>query len=137
MAERMSVDKKDPVKDDSEDSMGSSPEAEHPTNNHNGNNSTTAQENQQPKRKGGRKPVRYELFYLPWHFSFAAFAIDTTNWCNRFAVALTPALAVQSVLTRKSLTNAFPPYRYTRHRRRESNATARPKLLLERDEQNI
>ncbi|KAK1765635.1 hypothetical protein QBC33DRAFT_126269 [Phialemonium atrogriseum] len=59
MAERMSVDKKDLVKDDSEESMGSSPDAEHTTNNngnHNSNN-TAAQENQQPKRKGGRKPI--------------------------------------------------------------------------------
>lgn len=46
----MSIDKKDSVKDDSEDSMGSSPDAE-PTAN------SAPQENQQPKRKGGRKPI--------------------------------------------------------------------------------
>ncbi|KAK0622844.1 hypothetical protein B0T14DRAFT_425401 [Immersiella caudata] len=48
----MSVDKQDPTKDDrdSEDSMGSSPEGEAPP-------VTTTQENQQPKRKGGRKPI--------------------------------------------------------------------------------
>jgi hypothetical protein len=52
MSEKMSVDKQDPTKDDrdSEDSMGSSPEGEAPP-------VTTTQENQQPKRKGGRKPV--------------------------------------------------------------------------------
>lgn len=46
----MSVDKQDPTKDDSEDSMGSSPEGEAPP-------VTATQENQQPKRKGGRKPI--------------------------------------------------------------------------------
>ncbi|KAK3368236.1 hypothetical protein B0H63DRAFT_534362 [Podospora didyma] len=47
----MSVDTHDPTKDESEDSMESSPEGEEapPT--------TTTQENQQPKRKGGRKPI--------------------------------------------------------------------------------
>jgi len=52
----MSIDKTDPIKEDSEDSMGSSPEGEEapPTNSNNNN----AQETQPPKRKGGRKPVR-------------------------------------------------------------------------------
>ncbi|KAK0645851.1 hypothetical protein B0T16DRAFT_457842 [Cercophora newfieldiana] len=50
MSEKMSVDKQDPSKDDSEDSMGSSPEGEAPP-------VTATQENQQPKRKGGRKPI--------------------------------------------------------------------------------
>jgi len=50
MSEKMSVDKHDPTKDDSEESMESSPEGEAPP-------AATAQENQQPKRKGGRKPV--------------------------------------------------------------------------------
>lgn len=52
MSDKMSVDKKDPSKDDSEDSMESSPEGEVPS-------AAPAQhaENQQPKRKGGRKPV--------------------------------------------------------------------------------
>jgi len=52
MSVNMSVDKQDPTKDDrdSEDSMESSPEGEAPP-------VTAAQENQQPKRKGGRKPV--------------------------------------------------------------------------------
>ncbi len=53
MSDKMSVDKNDPSKDDSEDSMESSPEGEVPP--------APAQqqaENQQPKRKGGRKPVR-------------------------------------------------------------------------------
>jgi hypothetical protein len=50
MDENMSIDKKDDVREPSEDSMSSTPEPEagpsHP-------------ENQgQPKRKGGRKPVR-------------------------------------------------------------------------------
>ena len=49
----MSIDSKNPVKDDSEESVGSSPEGEPgPANN-------TTQENQQPKRKGGRKPVSF------------------------------------------------------------------------------
>lgn len=51
MSEKMSVDKQDPTKEDSEASMESSPEGENPPVN-------TTQENQQPKRKGGRKPVR-------------------------------------------------------------------------------
>jgi len=50
MSEKMSVDKHDPTKDDSEESMESSPEGEAPP-------AATTQENQQPKRKGGRKPV--------------------------------------------------------------------------------
>ena len=52
MSVNMSVDKQDPTKDDrdSEDSMESSPEGEIPP-------VTTTQQNQQPKRKGGRKPV--------------------------------------------------------------------------------
>lgn len=51
MAEKMSIDKLDSTKDDSvDDSMDSSPEETAPVP---GNNL----ENQQPKRKGGRKPV--------------------------------------------------------------------------------
>lgn len=50
MTEKMSVDQQDPAKDDSEESMGSSPEGEAPP-------ATATQENQQPKRKGGRKPI--------------------------------------------------------------------------------
>ncbi|KAK0710879.1 hypothetical protein B0H67DRAFT_601743 [Lasiosphaeris hirsuta] len=51
MSEKMSIDKLDPTKDDSEDSgMESSPEGEAPP-------AATTQENQQPKRKGGRKPI--------------------------------------------------------------------------------
>ncbi|KAH6624214.1 hypothetical protein B0J18DRAFT_171173 [Chaetomium sp. MPI-SDFR-AT-0129] len=52
MSDKMSVDKKDPSKDDSEESMESSPEGEVP--------SAPPQqqaESQQPKRKGGRKPI--------------------------------------------------------------------------------
>ncbi len=57
MAEKMSIDDHDPTKDDqSEDSMDSSPEGDAPLN-------VTPQENQQPKRKGGRKPVC--LVFLP------------------------------------------------------------------------
>ncbi|KAK3302567.1 uncharacterized protein B0T15DRAFT_562471 [Chaetomium strumarium] len=48
----MSVDKKDPSKDDSEDSMESSPEGEAPPA-----PPQQPAENQQPKRKGGRKPI--------------------------------------------------------------------------------
>ncbi len=51
MSEKMSVYKQDPTKEDSEESMESSPEGEAPPA------ATTHQENQQPKRKGGRKPV--------------------------------------------------------------------------------
>jgi hypothetical protein len=51
MAEKMSIDKQDLAKNESGDeSIGSSPEE--PTA-----STTTPQENQQPKRKGGRKPV--------------------------------------------------------------------------------
>lgn len=57
MADKMSIDKKDPVKDDnSEESLGSSPEGEQQPQ-QNSNNTQETQENQQPKRKGGRKPV--------------------------------------------------------------------------------
>jgi hypothetical protein len=52
MSDKMSVDKKDPTKEDSEESMDSSPEgdaAPAPPQ--------QPSENQQPKRKGGRKPV--------------------------------------------------------------------------------
>lgn len=53
MADKMSIEKKDLSKDDSGDeSTGSSPEAEGQPNNNN-----APQENQQPKRKGGRKPI--------------------------------------------------------------------------------
>ena len=54
MSDKMSVDKKDPPKEDSEESMESSPEGEEVPS------AAPAQhaENQQPKRKGGRKPVR-------------------------------------------------------------------------------
>jgi hypothetical protein len=57
MAEKMSIDKLDPTKDESEDSMDSSPEGDAPP-------TATTQENQQPKRKGGRKPVRFFLSFL-------------------------------------------------------------------------
>jgi hypothetical protein len=56
MAEKMSIDNNDPIKEDSDESLGSSPEAEQPTQN--------AQENQQPKRKGGRKPVSIPVSYM-------------------------------------------------------------------------
>ncbi|KAM7219882.1 hypothetical protein V8F06_004737 [Rhypophila decipiens] len=54
MTDKMSIDKLDPTKEEreSEESMDSSPEAEAPAA-----TGTTAQENQQPKRKGGRKPI--------------------------------------------------------------------------------
>ena len=54
MAEKMSVDKLEPAKEEreSEDSMESSPEGEGEAP-----AATATQENQQPKRKGGRKPV--------------------------------------------------------------------------------
>lgn len=50
----MSVDK-NPPKEDSEESMGSSPEGEAPAA-----PPQQQAENQQPKRKGGRKPVRQQ-----------------------------------------------------------------------------
>ncbi|KAH8879122.1 hypothetical protein GQ53DRAFT_672715 [Thozetella sp. PMI_491] len=52
MAEKMSIDTEDPTRHDQSDgeSLGSSPEGEAPS-------TTTPQENQQPKRKGGRKPI--------------------------------------------------------------------------------
>jgi hypothetical protein len=54
MADKMSIEKEDLSKDHSGDeSTGSSPEAEAQQNNSN----NAPQENQQPKRKGGRKPV--------------------------------------------------------------------------------
>jgi hypothetical protein len=81
MSDNMSVDKKSPPKEESEESMGSSPEGEAPAqppasaapaasstpaasndNNASGAGVSAQQpENQQPKRKGGRKPVRYQL----------------------------------------------------------------------------
>ncbi|KAJ2906821.1 hypothetical protein MKZ38_010319 [Zalerion maritima] len=76
MADRMSIDKKDPTRDESDDSMVSSPEDDHHHqsaggSNHTTNtsaaasiNTTTPQETQAPKRKGGRKPVLHPLpFY--------------------------------------------------------------------------
>lgn len=52
MADSMSVDKKEPEREGSEDSMDSTPEAE----------TGAPQENAvQQKRKGGRKPVRCSL----------------------------------------------------------------------------
>lgn len=61
-SETMSIDKKDPVKEDSEESIGSSPEGEE-------GQANPTQETQQPKRKGGRKPVRFGLCALcfPFH----------------------------------------------------------------------
>nr|XP_036584766.1 bZIP transcription factor [Colletotrichum truncatum]KAF6794416.1 bZIP transcription factor [Colletotrichum truncatum] len=58
MADKMSIDNKDPVKEDTPETTGSSPEAEQlNATNGNANNSNAAPENQQPKRKGGRKPI--------------------------------------------------------------------------------
>ncbi|CAI0650224.1 hypothetical protein GCG54_00006678 [Colletotrichum gloeosporioides] len=58
MADKMSIDNKDPVKEDTPETTGSSPEAEQqPATNGTGNNANAAPENQQPKRKGGRKPI--------------------------------------------------------------------------------
>ena len=54
MAEKMSIDQNVPPKEDSEESMRSSPEDEQtavPM-------TSAPPEPQQPKRKGGRKPVR-------------------------------------------------------------------------------
>jgi len=49
MADNMSIDKKEPIREGSDDSMDSTPEAE----------AGVPQENAtQQKRKGGRKPVR-------------------------------------------------------------------------------
>lgn len=50
MSDKMSIDKKDPTKDDSDDSGTSSPE--------NDSAQAAPQESQPAKRKGGRKPVR-------------------------------------------------------------------------------
>ncbi|KAI6373645.1 hypothetical protein MCOR25_003418 [Pyricularia grisea] len=61
MADKMSIDRKDPVKEDTPDTVGSSLEGEQQTQQ--GNNATNngnhqePQEAQQPKRKGGRKPI--------------------------------------------------------------------------------
>ncbi|KAL2164039.1 hypothetical protein VTH06DRAFT_3253 [Thermothelomyces fergusii] len=52
MSDKMSVDKKDPPKEETEESMGSSPEGEAPAA-----PPQQQTENQQPKRKGGRKPI--------------------------------------------------------------------------------
>ncbi|EXF79870.1 hypothetical protein CFIO01_13451 [Colletotrichum fioriniae PJ7] len=54
----MSIDNKDPVKEDTPETVGSSPEGEHqPAPNGTSNNANGAAEGQQPKRKGGRKPI--------------------------------------------------------------------------------
>ena len=58
MSDKMSVDKKDPPKEDSESSMESSPEGEAPAA-----PPQQQAENQQPKRKGGRKPVRQQEIF--------------------------------------------------------------------------
>lgn len=67
MAEEMSIDKRDDhLKEESEDSLGSTaspggpepPEHGPSHSNSNSNDPANMQENQQPKRKGGRKPVR-------------------------------------------------------------------------------
>lgn len=50
MSDNMSIDKKEPTKDGSEESIASSPENEP-------DRSSAPQENQPAKRKGGRKPV--------------------------------------------------------------------------------
>lgn len=52
-SDKMSIDKKDTVKDDSEESVGSSPDGEQTQQNAGPSN----QEPQPPRRKGGRKPV--------------------------------------------------------------------------------
>jgi hypothetical protein len=71
MADKMSIDNKDPAKDDSGDeSTGSSPEAEHQSSTNN-----PPQENQQPKRKGGRKPVRSQCLLLMLSGATAIFAV--------------------------------------------------------------
>ncbi|KAK2050520.1 hypothetical protein LZ31DRAFT_148302 [Colletotrichum somersetense] len=58
MADKMSIDNKAPVKEDTPETTGSSPEADqHGSANGSSNNANAATENQQPKRKGGRKPI--------------------------------------------------------------------------------
>jgi hypothetical protein len=62
MADKMSIDKNDPGRDESGDeSTGSSPDAEPQANTTN----ATTQE-QQPKRKGGRKPVCSSVLFDTW-----------------------------------------------------------------------
>lgn len=51
MADEMSIDKKEPIREGSGESMTSTPDAEP--------SAATPQEPSQQKRKGGRKPVRY------------------------------------------------------------------------------
>lgn len=64
----MSIDNKDPVKEDTPETTGSSPEAEQqPATNGTGNNANAAPENQQPKRKGGRKPVSQSFLVICFH----------------------------------------------------------------------
>ncbi|KAF3347584.1 Putative NADH dehydrogenase [Verticillium dahliae VDG2] len=55
----MSIDKHDAVDGDTPESRGSSLEADHHASANNANNAAgnASQENQQPKRKGGRKPI--------------------------------------------------------------------------------
>lgn len=54
MSENMSIDKKEPTKDGSEESVPSSPENEA------ADRSSAPQESQPAKRKGGRKPVSHQ-----------------------------------------------------------------------------
>lgn len=70
MADDMSIDNLSKHRDESEESIDSPPETDQ--NHAAGHNSTghhASQDGQQPKRKGGRKPVRHSLrsdqsFYL-------------------------------------------------------------------------
>jgi hypothetical protein len=91
----MSVDKKDPPKEDSESSMESSPEGEAPAA-----PPQQQAENQQPKRKGGRKPVRQQEIFagrFPAPFLVCSracqdFCLDLmifTEFMGRAAVACT------------------------------------------------
>jgi hypothetical protein len=95
MAEKMSIDKKDPVKDDSEESVGTSPEADAPA-------TTAPQENQAPKRKGGRKPVR-DGFLFP-----------------------SPGICLKNLLR---LVGSHIAYRSMLRRKRESSVTGKPRQL--------
>src|SRR5690242_7623774 len=117
MSDNMSVDKKDP-KEDSEDSMESSPEGEAPPA-----PPQQQTENQQPKRKGGRKPVRRGDFCgFVGRFS--------TPSCRRIVFFY---VHLENSRTRPLLAHPYANTnaRSTRHPRKGSNETAKPRRPFE------
>lgn len=134
MADKMSIDKQNPTKEEREsereDSMDSSPEGEAPAA------TNTAQENQQPKRKGGRKPVSpktqtWEIPYIPAPSAFSPLGQHHHATCLSCFRSRVPAAPVIIILL--PVTNMMTACRYMQLLRRGSRGIARLRRLFASD----